>query len=94
MTRLSLRDRDAWEFGSSCRPTCTVTYSPLHSTNAFRMAAELDHYPEELVIDLPSGINLEADLWRPQVPTSDQEGNKFAICLHPWSWLGGRKEDP
>jgi len=63
-------------------------------TNAFRMAAELDHYPEELVIDLPSGINLEADLWRPQVPTSDQEGNKFAICLHPWSWLGGRKEDP
>ena len=48
---------------------------------------------EELFIDLPTGISVEADLWRPQAPDSE-EGNKIAICLHPWSWLGGRKEDP
>lgn len=48
---------------------------------------------EELLIELSTGISVEADLWRPQAAASE-EGNKIAVCLHPWSWLGGRKGDP
>ncbi|KDR76343.1 hypothetical protein GALMADRAFT_247740 [Galerina marginata CBS 339.88] len=52
-------------------------------------------YPEELDIVLPSGISLQADLWKPSDHVSNSGGgNKLAVCLHPWSWLGGRKEDP
>jgi len=52
-------------------------------------------YPEELEIILPSGISLQADLWKPSnLDSTSGEDNKLAVCLHPWSWLGGRKEDP
>ncbi|GLB40229.1 hypothetical protein LshimejAT787_0801000 [Lyophyllum shimeji] len=43
------------------------------------------------VIKLPSGVALEVDLTAPPSPT---ERPKLAICLHPWSWLGGQKDDP
>ncbi|RDX57159.1 alpha/beta-hydrolase [Lentinus brumalis] len=33
-------------------------------------------------VQLPSGTVLESEL------------KKLAICLHPWSWLGGRMDDP
>jgi hypothetical protein len=48
---------------------------------------------EALIIELESGLRLEADLWVPRnVPKI--QGNKLAVCLHPWSWIGGRKDDP
>lgn len=53
-----------------------------------------DHTPEELSVSLPSGVALQTDIWKPSNSLQDGEGNKLAVCLHPWSWLGGRKEDP
>lgn len=47
---------------------------------------------ESLVIELESGLRLEADSWAPKI-RSNSQANKLAICLHPWSWFGGRKED-
>jgi alpha/beta superfamily hydrolase len=46
-----------------------------------------------MLISLPHGVSLEADL---EVPTGSQstQENKLAILLHPWSWLGGRMNDP
>ncbi|KAG5647369.1 hypothetical protein DXG03_000437 [Asterophora parasitica] len=44
------------------------------------------------LVKLPSGISLQVDLARPTSSTT--EGEKLAICLHPWSWLGGQKDDP
>ncbi|KAH9481419.1 hypothetical protein JR316_0005945 [Psilocybe cubensis] len=55
----------------------------------------MNQEPEELAISLPSGAVLQADMWKPSVVSEQSgEGNKLAVCLHPWSWLGGRKEDP
>ena len=44
-------------------------------------------------ITLPSGLSLEAQLSAPGT-AARQTTNKLAICLHPWSWLGGRMDDP
>uniref|UniRef100_A0A0W0FKF2 Xaa-Pro dipeptidyl-peptidase-like domain-containing protein n=1 Tax=Moniliophthora roreri TaxID=221103 RepID=A0A0W0FKF2_MONRR len=43
---------------------------------------------EKLKIQV-NGVNLDAEL----VPAPHPEG-KLAICLHPWSFLGGRTNDP
>lgn len=49
--------------------------------------------PNVEIIDLPIGVSLEAIL--PKAPiTTHSEGTKVAVCLHPWSWLGGRMENP
>ena len=55
---------------------------------------------EETILDqlnritLPSGISLEASIAQPSYEEStDRVGRKLAICLHPWSWLGGQKDD-
>ena len=45
------------------------------------------------IIDLPTGVSLEAILLKPPA-TTHSEGTKLAICLHPCSWLGSRMEDP
>jgi len=45
-------------------------------------------------IELPSDIQLQADIWKPSFSAHARDGNKLAVCLHPWSWLGGRKDDP
>ena len=57
------------------------------------MARPLIADPEDLSIELPSGVRLEANFWRPK-SSSENQGNKLAVCLHPWSWVGGRKDDP
>ncbi|KAI0775105.1 alpha/beta-hydrolase [Trametes elegans] len=53
------------------------------------------------VVQLPSGTSLEYVLIEAAaLPTSQQpaeapgERTKLVICLHPWSWLGGRMDDP
>ncbi|KAF9007605.1 Alpha/Beta hydrolase protein [Cyathus striatus] len=46
-------------------------------------------------ITLSTGISLEVDLVSPQSSlTQLQNGGQLAVCLHPWSWLGGQKNDP
>jgi len=56
-------------------------------------AAKLDQLNH---ITLPSGISLEANVTRPSYneSTAMQVDKKMAVCLHPWSWLGGQKDDP
>ncbi|KAF9524853.1 Alpha/Beta hydrolase protein [Crepidotus variabilis] len=49
--------------------------------------------PQDIFIDLPSGVRLEANLWSPR-KEDNSESTKLAVCLHPWAWLGGRKDDP
>ncbi|KIJ90184.1 hypothetical protein K443DRAFT_15446 [Laccaria amethystina LaAM-08-1] len=49
--------------------------------------------PNVEIIDLPTGVSLEALLLKPSASTHS-EGTKLAVCFHPWSWLSGRMEDP
>jgi hypothetical protein len=44
-------------------------------------------------IRLPSSVSLEAALSTPP-NVSPAESKQLAICLHPWSWLGGSMDDP
>ncbi|KAF9267631.1 alpha/beta-hydrolase [Marasmius fiardii PR-910] len=37
-------------------------------------------------------VRLEANI--SLAPPNDQSESKLAICLHPWSWLGGQMHDP
>ena len=50
-------------------------------------------------IQLSSGITVECTISTPVVShavhrASEEEVTNLAICLHPWSWLGGRMNDP
>jgi len=46
-------------------------------------------------VQLPSGTLLEYTLFNPDTLSNETgEDNKLAVCLHPWSWLGGRMDDP
>jgi hypothetical protein len=44
------------------------------------------------VVQLPTGVSVEVELTE-SLPTDRGQG-KLAVCLHPWSWLGGRMDDP
>ena len=56
------------------------------------------------IIELPSGLKLEACLTPPGPVTDlDEErgrgaaqlpGKRLAVCLHPWARLGGNMNDP
>lgn len=71
---------------------CTTTIRLTGST--LRLLLRLDFMqPDVEIIELPTGVSLETILLKPPVTTSSEE-TKLAICLHPWSWLGGRMEDP
>lgn len=69
-------------------------YQPNLSMDDSDRTTDLELYSEDLLIELVSGTRLEADVWTPKKPRNSQRGNKLAICLHPWSWFGGRKDDP
>ncbi|KAJ7494629.1 Alpha/Beta hydrolase protein [Mycena galericulata] len=43
------------------------------------------------LVPLRTGASLEVKLSPPPVASS---AHKLAVCLHPWSWLGGRMDDP
>ncbi|KAI5828114.1 alpha/beta-hydrolase [Schizophyllum commune Tattone D] len=45
------------------------------------------------MIPISTGAQLEAILSAPRAP-SRASASKIAVCLHPWSWLGGRMTDP
>jgi len=54
------------------------------------------------ILELPSGLKLEASLMPPgPVTEMDEErgvaalpGKRLAVCLHPWARLGGNMDDP
>jgi hypothetical protein len=41
------------------------------------------------LVQLSTGVSLEVELTE-----SPRGQGKLAVCLHPWSWLGGRMDDP
>ncbi|RDB25743.1 hypothetical protein Hypma_006804 [Hypsizygus marmoreus] len=45
------------------------------------------------LIKLPSGVSIEVALTAPSASDAGRE-TKLAVCLHPWSWLGGQMDDP
>jgi hypothetical protein len=47
-------------------------------------------------IPLCTGITVEASFEKPTTRStnSEQGGSKLVVLLHPWSWLGGRMDDP
>ncbi|KAL1680205.1 Alpha/Beta hydrolase protein [Schizophyllum commune] len=45
------------------------------------------------MIPISTGVQLEAILQAPRAPPRSS-ASKIAVCLHPWSWLGGRMTDP
>ncbi|THH32246.1 hypothetical protein EUX98_g1953 [Antrodiella citrinella] len=53
----------------------------------------VQHFTHEQ-IHLPSGLKLEASLSVPPERLAVSSEKKLAVCLHPWSWLGGRMDDP
>ncbi len=47
---------------------------------------------QQMIVPLSTGVSLEVDLI--SSPGSGNREQKLAVCLHPWSWLGGQKDDP
>jgi uncharacterized protein len=46
-------------------------------------------------VQLDTGVALDADIVIPKANNDSATiDRKLAVCLHPWSWLGGQKEDP
>uniref|UniRef100_D8Q4L1 Xaa-Pro dipeptidyl-peptidase-like domain-containing protein n=2 Tax=Schizophyllum commune (strain H4-8 / FGSC 9210) TaxID=578458 RepID=D8Q4L1_SCHCM len=45
------------------------------------------------MIPLSTGVQLEGILQAPRALLRSS-ASKIAVCLHPWSWLGGRMSDP
>ncbi|KAF7375006.1 Peptidase-S15 domain-containing protein [Mycena sanguinolenta] len=43
------------------------------------------------LVPLSTGVSLEV---KSSPPPNDSDVRKLAVCLHPWSWLGGRWNDP
>ncbi|EGN98980.1 hypothetical protein SERLA73DRAFT_181742 [Serpula lacrymans var. lacrymans S7.3] len=43
------------------------------------------------LVPLPTGVSLETVRI---YPNPKQSSTKLAVCLHPWSWLGGNMNDP
>lgn len=66
----------------------------LHKQHSRFGMADTTVHSEDILIELASGTHLESNFWTPRKSLNSQGGNKLAICLHPWSWLGGRKDDP
>lgn len=62
-------------------------------TGAPNTAAFELHYQAMQTVHLPSGLKLEVHLSAP-VSNNTTNERKLAVCLHPWSWLGGRMNDP
>ncbi|KAF8606413.1 alpha/beta-hydrolase [Ceratobasidium sp. AG-I] len=47
------------------------------------------------IVPLSAGHSLEVDIYTPQAVGEDESApQKIAVLCHPWSWLGGCKDDP
>jgi len=44
------------------------------------------------LVQLPTGVSLEVELTESPLLADHGQG-KLAVCLHPWSWLGGQMDD-
>ncbi|CAE6514832.1 unnamed protein product, partial [Rhizoctonia solani] len=58
------------------------------------MSAQFDFniVPETVIAPLPAGHSLEVDVYTALANTPGAQ--KVAVLCHPWSWLGGCKDDP
>ncbi|QRW03773.1 hypothetical protein RhiLY_02772 [Ceratobasidium sp. AG-Ba] len=57
------------------------------------MSTELEPITE--LVPLPAGHALELDIYSPPQDNTDaRPAQKIAVLCHPWSWLGGCKDDP
>ncbi|TCD63336.1 hypothetical protein EIP91_005655 [Steccherinum ochraceum] len=65
----------------------------LYQSHVVADMADVRHFTHEL-IQLASGLKLEASLSVPPERLASSTEKKLAVCLHPWSWLGGRMDDP
>ncbi|KAJ3819692.1 Alpha/Beta hydrolase protein [Lentinula raphanica] len=45
-------------------------------------------------IDIDIGVTLKGEYLPPTITTASEDSRKVAVCLHPWSWLGGSMHDP
>ncbi|CAE6427438.1 unnamed protein product [Rhizoctonia solani] len=50
--------------------------------------------PETIAVPLAGGHTLEVDIYAAPTDTHDLGAQKIAVLCHPWSWLGGCKDDP
>lgn len=46
------------------------------------------------LVEISTGYKLELNILEPPGSKSHDIGKRLAICLHPWSVLGGRMNDP
>ncbi|KAJ3833899.1 Alpha/Beta hydrolase protein [Lentinula raphanica] len=45
-------------------------------------------------INIDIGVTLKGEYLPPTFTTASEDSLKVAVCLHPWSWLGGSMHDP
>lgn len=77
--------------GSSAPTTMMQSSAAAHTRQNPTTQSHSDLAPfTNNLIQLPSGLQLEASL---AVPHQLAAASKLAICLHPWSRLGGRMND-
>ncbi|CAE6433827.1 unnamed protein product [Rhizoctonia solani] len=50
--------------------------------------------PETTIVPLSAGHTLEVDIYTALADTINLGAQKIAVLCHPWSWLGGCKDDP
>ncbi|TEB29258.1 alpha/beta-hydrolase [Coprinellus micaceus] len=70
-----------------------------------RTTEDYGHVREDGLLELPTGVALQYKVIPPPPAQSSGrgysetggaggKGKKLAVCLHPWSWLGGGMNDP
>ncbi|KAJ3798990.1 Alpha/Beta hydrolase protein [Lentinula aff. detonsa] len=47
-----------------------------------------------MLIDIDIGVTLKGEYLPPIITNPSEQRVKVAVCLHPWSWLGGNMHDP
>lgn len=49
---------------------------------------------ETIVVPLSAGHTLEIDVYGMPTGTQGPTPQRIVVLCHPWSWLGGCKDDP
>ncbi|KAJ4474263.1 Alpha/Beta hydrolase protein [Lentinula aciculospora] len=47
-----------------------------------------------MFLDIDIGLILKGEYLSPIITRTPEQSVKIAVCLHPWSWLGGNMHDP
>ncbi|CAE6459272.1 unnamed protein product [Rhizoctonia solani] len=80
--------------GSASEVRLSPSYSNHIKISIYFMSAQLGSniIPETVVVPLSAGHSLEVDVYTELADTPGAQ--KVAVLCHPWSWLGGCKDDP